>query len=33
MYLAVIAVIGLALGALLRRTPHSIKGFAPYLPA
>jgi ABC-2 type transport system permease protein len=54
MYLAIIAVIGLALGALLRRTaaglsvfaavffvvpiatvylPHSIKGFAPYLPS
>jgi ABC-2 type transport system permease protein len=54
LYLAVIAVIGLALGALLRRTaaglavfagvffvvpivtnylPHSIKGFAPYLPS
>ena len=53
-YLTVIAVIGLALGALLRRTaaglsvfaavflvvplvaaylPHSIKGFAPYLPS
>ena len=53
-YLAVIAVIGLALGALLRRTaaglsvfaavffvvpivaaylPHSIQGFAPYLPS
>jgi len=53
-YLAVIAVIGLALGALLRRTaaglsvfaavffvvpvvaaylPHSISGFAPYLPS
>ena len=54
LYLAVIAVIGLALGALLRRTaaglsvfaavfflvpivtaylPHSIQGFAPYLPS
>ena len=54
LYLAVIAVIGLALGALLRRTaaglavfagvffvvpivtnylPHSITGFAPYLPS
>jgi ABC-2 type transport system permease protein len=54
LYLAVIAVIGLALGALLRRTaaglsvfaamffvlpivtaylPHSVKGFAPYLPS
>ena len=54
LYLAVIAVIGLALGALLRRTaaglsvfaavffvvpiitaylPHSIRGFAPYLPS
>jgi ABC-2 type transport system permease protein len=54
LYLTVIAVIGLALGALLRRTaaglsvfaavffavpivtaylPHSIKGFAPYLPS
>jgi ABC-2 type transport system permease protein len=54
LYLAVIAVIGVALGALLRRTaaglavfagvffvvpivtnylPHSIKGFAPYLPS
>jgi ABC-type transport system involved in multi-copper enzyme maturation permease subunit len=54
LYLAVIAVIGLALGALLRRTaaglsvfaavffvvpiisaylPHSISGFAPYLPS
>ena len=54
LYLAVIAVIGLALGAMLRRTaaglsvfaavffvvpivtaylPHSIQGFAPYLPS
>jgi ABC-2 type transport system permease protein len=54
LYLAVIAVIGLSLGALLRRTaaglsvfaavffvvpivtaylPHSIQGFAPYLPS
>ena len=54
LYLAVIAVVGLALGALLRRTaaglsvfaavffvvpivtaylPHSIQGFAPYLPS
>ena len=54
LYLTVIAVIGLALGALLRRTaaglsvfaavflvmplvaaylPHSITGFAPYLPS